>query len=541
MGGSGAVAVRRAGWSRWARLGRFSLVGATGLAVNQFVLWFFTEHAHVHYLLSAAIATQCSTIWNFALTESWVFRATSTGRIKRLFWFAVMNNAWFAARAPMLYALTTWAHIHYLTSNLIVLGAMTVGRFLLADNWIWGPSTDSASRGFSYDVHSIVRLHSSARLPELEPFRVPELDRDPDIEVVISGSGFGGLRRRPLLAKMVSLESHSISFTYTEHLGRFGFAVRIDLGRPTRVQAARMLRFSPHVLYTNVIEPILRWEFVRRGYALAHGACLEFDGKGLLITAETDTGKTTTCLNSIRSYGAGFASDDMTILSPEGIALTYPKPMTISAHTLKAVRAADLPLHRKISLQVQGRVHSKSGRRFALFLARHNLPVATVNAVVQLIIPPPKYFVEQLIPDARRIASTQISNMVIIERGPELTEDLDLADACAVLMANTEDAYRFPPYHLIGAMLANGEAPLEAQIHRAAIERMRVTRIRTPDRRWSERLSAIVSGRPEDTVVALDDRLELVQPAAVVLEPDEPRILLHLDPAPLGEPLPENP
>jgi len=32
-----------------------------------------------------------------------------------------------------------------------------------------------------------------------------------------------------------------------------------------------MLRYSPHVLYTNVIEPLLRWTFVKRGYALVHG------------------------------------------------------------------------------------------------------------------------------------------------------------------------------------------------------------------------------------------------------------------------------
>ena len=66
------------------------------------------------------------------------------------------------------------------------------------------------------------------------------------------------------------------------------------------IVAAPMLRYSPHVLYTNVVEPTLRWCFVTRGYALAHCACIAVDGRAHLITARTDTGKTTTILKTAR-------------------------------------------------------------------------------------------------------------------------------------------------------------------------------------------------------------------------------------------------
>jgi dolichol-phosphate mannosyltransferase len=52
---------------------RFLIVGSTGLLVNSVVLWLTTELLSLHYLVSAVVATEGSTLWNFALTELWVF------------------------------------------------------------------------------------------------------------------------------------------------------------------------------------------------------------------------------------------------------------------------------------------------------------------------------------------------------------------------------------------------------------------------------------------------------------------------------------
>jgi putative flippase GtrA len=483
---------------RFGRLFRFAAVGITGLVVNQLALWAATDGLGVHYVFSAILATQLSTAWNFALSEWWVFKAERTGRWTRLFWFAVMNNAWLAARVPFLFVLTEWAGLHYLLSNFIALAASTVARFGIADSWIWsgrgsGPlgSAGRTRTTYQYDIHGIVRVSSEARLPELTPFLVPSLNDGVDLEVTVKNRGLGGFRRRALV------EHRGETVRYAEHLGGLGFAMKVEMGEQaaTKVQVSRLLRRSPHVLYTNVVEPILRWLMVSKGYALAHAACLQIDGQGLLITAQTDTGKTTTCLRSIREHGSRFVSDDMTIIAPDGVALCYPKPLTISAHTLKAASASPLPAWRRPWLQLQGRLHSKSGRRFALWLSRHNLPVATVNAIIQMIIPPPKFAVERLIPGTETVVSLPISHMVVIERGLAVEESLGLDEACDVLEANTEDAYGFPPYHLIAPALTNGHAAVEASIRRDVLSRVSVTRIRTPDRAWFSRLPGLV-GNP---------------------------------------------
>ena len=497
--GNGAQAhpLEGRGRSRFGRLLRFAAVGLSGLFVNQAALWAATDGIGIHYVVSAILATQLSTAWNFALSEWWVFKAERAGRWTRLFWFSVMNNAWLAARVPFLFVLTEWAGLHYLLSNFIALSASTLARFAIADTWIWtgrgaGPlGSAGRTRSFLYDIHGIVRVSSEARLPELTPFLVPSLEQPVDLEVTVKNRGLGGLRLRALV------EQKGENVRYIEHLGALGFAMKVEMGKTSaKVQVSRLLRRSPHVLYTNVVEPILRWLMVSKGYALAHAACLQIDGQGLLITAQTDTGKTTTCLRSIRQHGSRFVSDDMTIISPDGVALCYPKPLTISAHTLKAASASPFPLWRKPWLQLQGRLHSKSGRQFALWLSRHNLPVATINALIQMIVPPPKFAVERLIPGTETVVSLPISHMVVIERGIEKTEALELDEACDVLQANTEDAYGFPPYQLIAPALTNGHAAVEAQIRRDVLSRVSVTRIRTPDRAWFTRLPGLVGNPP---------------------------------------------
>jgi dolichol-phosphate mannosyltransferase len=62
-----------------ATLLRFGAVGASGIAVNQLVLWAWVAGAGHHYLLGAVVATQASSTWNFCLTERWVFPGGADG------------------------------------------------------------------------------------------------------------------------------------------------------------------------------------------------------------------------------------------------------------------------------------------------------------------------------------------------------------------------------------------------------------------------------------------------------------------------------
>jgi dolichol-phosphate mannosyltransferase len=121
---------------------RFATVGALGLVVNQVLLWLLVDVLQTgHLLLSAAIATQGSTAFNFIGNESWVFgsrrRGGATGVIRRFVAYDAVNLSALAIRLPLLQVLTAGLHMNYLVANLISLVALTVLRFVIADLLIW--------------------------------------------------------------------------------------------------------------------------------------------------------------------------------------------------------------------------------------------------------------------------------------------------------------------------------------------------------------------------------------------------------------------
>ena len=125
----------------------FALVGITGILVNSLFLFLATDTLKIYYLVSAGIATIASTLWNFTFTEALVYRkkGQAQGRPKRLGMFFVVNVLALALRTPLIYLMTTVFGIFYVVSNLVSLAVLTVLRFMLADNLIWGKPTATAT------------------------------------------------------------------------------------------------------------------------------------------------------------------------------------------------------------------------------------------------------------------------------------------------------------------------------------------------------------------------------------------------------------
>ena len=353
---------------------------------------------------------------------------------------------------------------------------------------------------FFYDVHSLLTLASDVALPELAAFAKPAGDRRASIRVRVGGWG-----ARPRCEGDDRL-------SYDEMLGRFGFAIDIAFGGTIEIEASHLLRHSPHVLYTNVVEPVLRWTFVRKGWALVHGACFASGNDAYLITAQTDTGKTTTVLTLLRRYPQlAFLADDLCLVRDDGRVLDFPKPMTISRHTLRAVNSKVLSRRERAALVVQSRVHSRSGRRLAQMLSRTGLPMATVNAVVQRVVPPPKFAIGRLLPDVKTSHGARLRGMFLIQRGAtESTRDLDLETAMEKLHANCEDAFGFPPYEALESRLRHHDGrdwrERERAIARAAFTGQRATLLESSRFEWWQRIATAIerpNERPHQATVAV--------------------------------------
>jgi dolichol-phosphate mannosyltransferase len=138
-----------------------------------------------------------------------------------------------------------------------------------------------------------------------------------------------------------------------------------------------------------------------------------------------------------------------------GTAVCFPKPLTISAHTLRAVQTEDLTPAEWRRLQFQSRLHSKGGRSLALALSRFNVPIMGINAITQRMVPPPKYTVDRLVP-CRLGSATEVRELFIIERGTPYIADLGPEETLQRMIVNTDDAYGFPPFKYFAPAVSIG-------------------------------------------------------------------------------------
>jgi hypothetical protein len=122
-----------------------------------------------------------------------------------------------------------------------------------------------------------------------------------------------------------------------------------------------------------------------------------------------------------------------------------------------------------------------------------------MNAIVQLLVPPPKYQFDRLVPHAELAPEAKLAGMVIIQRGGDGGEQLTRDEALTILLENCDDAYGFPPYPQIEHFLhsRNGAdlTGAERRIIEMAMGETTATLLKSETRDWYLRLPEIVEAR----------------------------------------------
>ena len=260
---------------------------------------------------------------------------------------------------------------------------------------------------------------------------------------------------------MQDRSTSSDKILYSEHLGSAGAQFSIGFGQKIEVTINKLISKSKHVLYVNLVEPLLRFLFISRGFILLHSACLDKNESGLLLSAPPDTGKTTTVLKCVKN-GFSFLSDDMTIIKLPNQALCFPKPMTISSHTFKTAISVSNTHDNDRSMRVRSLVHSKTGRAFMHKLAKLNVPIFTINTIGQSIVKPPKYSINSILQEAKIKNDTKVDNLYFLTREGNDIIPLDTPTAIDLAVENSDDAFIFPPYaELLKYITVNGKTAIE--------------------------------------------------------------------------------
>jgi hypothetical protein len=409
--------------------------------------------------------------------------------------------------------------------------------------------TNSNRQRNLYNIHDIVTIDSQVPLYELEYFRTEKLPGQANLIVNVKSdvgknSGLFHVQRRIIDYDYVKENK----IKYTEHFGRFGSQFSIDFSTPVVVTVNSLIARSRYVLYVNLVEPVLRFLIISKGHVLLHSACIATsDQNSMLLSAPPDTGKTTTVIKCIRK-GLGFLSDDMTIITPRQESLSFPKPMTISAHTLHAAiessgstdnnGASDNTAasssassysasnssstiisgfegqgetsfargnaahsqnnntnkinNNRGGLRIRSIVHSKGGRQFMRKLGNRNVPIFTINTLGQTIIRPPKFRIEDIVRQrVKMVPNASIGSFFFLERGTgEEIISIEKQEALTKAIENSDDAFLFPPYKdILRYLKINGASASdlllrEKNMIEKLLERIDTKVIKSESRSW---------------------------------------------------------
>jgi dolichol-phosphate mannosyltransferase len=120
---------------------KFLLVGASGIIVNEGLLFILKELIKLTLPVASAIAIEASIISNFMLNDTITFRDRRTAGAKsffsRLAKFNVVSLAGAAINYSATLLLTQVFGIHYLISNLIGIVIATMVNYLVNNWWTW--------------------------------------------------------------------------------------------------------------------------------------------------------------------------------------------------------------------------------------------------------------------------------------------------------------------------------------------------------------------------------------------------------------------
>lgn len=434
---------------------RFLILLALALGLNLALLAGLVTGAGWPLLRAAAVAG-AATVGGVLLGEAWIFSDRPRGPTRRRLAAVLLAGLLVlsAIYLPAMWLLAVRLGVPYLLAGL---GAMIFAGLIyyaFSEQWIWTRGLMMRPRtSYTYDLHGIVALASQIPLDDLAHFQTINEPERIDLQVRVDRHGTPS--RVPG------------AICYDEHLGRFGFGLTVMPGDFTEIVVSPLLETSPAFLYTNVVEPVLRWMLVTRGYVLARaGGIARRQGSGsetLLVGGLTDMGFGLTQLR----HETAFLGDDRVILGRDGLARAFPKPVTARSDMLPSrtrTAAGSLTLH------FQRWLYSVPVRQLGLFLSRHRLPAATVNTYLQRLIPQPKYPLDKL---ADGVVTGDRGTVMWLLLPPDGVPSLTLEAAAEHLLVESDSVFGFQPYPLLVSALAQwgGEdwAARERGILRAAL------------------------------------------------------------------------
>ena len=184
-----------------------------------------------------------------------------------------------------------------------------------------------------YSIHNIVKIKTNTEIPIPNYFEIGRKIDNPDIEIIQENFSVNVPREKKKQRKdyFVWVDETALYIDY-EVLNMKLFISDIQ-GR-TRIKFTETYRNHGKKHISNLIHIVLAIKLIQKGYAPIHAGCVSCGDKAILISGMGSTGKTSTVLSLLDAEYYKFMADDMTIVSRDGKAYSYPEKVGVSFQTL---------------------------------------------------------------------------------------------------------------------------------------------------------------------------------------------------------------
>ncbi|MCD6099245.1 MAG: hypothetical protein J7K33_01535 [Candidatus Marinimicrobia bacterium] len=184
-----------------------------------------------------------------------------------------------------------------------------------------------------YKLHNILRIRANIKLPIPEYFRVEEKITNPDLEISQENlDDWEVLAKRKAGFFSYYLKGTAFCVDFNTPLLNTKLIID-DLQGKTKVKFTKA--YAKFGDLSRLLSVIIRIKAIQKGYAFVHAGSLSYrKDQAFLFTALGETGKTSTILSLLDGKDFKFMSDDLTIVSKNGIAYSYPAKVRITPHTL---------------------------------------------------------------------------------------------------------------------------------------------------------------------------------------------------------------
>ena len=123
--------------ARLTRLGRFLVVGGTGVLVNSLALLVLFQWTHLALVLASVLAAELAIVNNFYWNDRWTFKRTQLS-LRRFARFNLVSLAGLVITTGTLWILVRHLGVYYLTANLLGIALATAWNFVANSLWTWG-------------------------------------------------------------------------------------------------------------------------------------------------------------------------------------------------------------------------------------------------------------------------------------------------------------------------------------------------------------------------------------------------------------------